>query len=159
MARVRKAKSDASEDAAPPVPVGPSPGSDDPEVPVTRKASGASRRRAAPLPPVSGPFSQVGLILGLAVCAFLGVALMSYHQGDPSFSTTASGPVRNLAGPVGAVLADALFQAFGYTAWGVIGLAAVFAVKLAGRPVGGPVTWLALLAGGSAAARAVGVTC
>jgi DNA segregation ATPase FtsK/SpoIIIE, S-DNA-T family len=61
------------------------------------------QRRAAEL---------IGLALGLAGVSLL-VALASYHPGDPSFDTASSVPVRNLAGPVGAVLADLLLQGFG----------------------------------------------
>jgi S-DNA-T family DNA segregation ATPase FtsK/SpoIIIE len=61
------------------------------------------QRRAAEL---------VGLALGLMGVGLL-VALASYHPGDPSFDTASSVPVRNLAGPIGAVLADLLLQGFG----------------------------------------------
>ncbi len=61
------------------------------------------QRRAAEL---------AGLALGLVGVSLL-VALVSYHPGDPSFDTASSVPVRNLAGPVGAVLADLLLQGFG----------------------------------------------
>ncbi|MBW4091702.1 MAG: cell division protein FtsK [Proteobacteria bacterium] len=61
------------------------------------------QRRAAEL---------TGFALGLAGVGLL-VALASYHPGDPSFDTASSGPVRNLAGPVGAALADLLLQGFG----------------------------------------------
>src|SRR5487761_2723264 len=40
-------------------------------------------------------------------------ALARYHAGDPSFDTASSVPVRNLAGPVGAAVADLLLQGFG----------------------------------------------
>ncbi|MGH7043117.1 MAG: DNA translocase FtsK 4TM domain-containing protein, partial [Acetobacteraceae bacterium] len=61
------------------------------------------QRRAAEL---------AGLALGLAGVGLL-VALASYHPGDPSLDTASSGPVHNLAGPVGAALADLLLQGFG----------------------------------------------
>ncbi len=61
------------------------------------------QRRAAEL---------IGFALGLAGVGLL-VALASYHPADPSLDTASSGPVRNLAGPVGAALADLLLQGFG----------------------------------------------
>ncbi len=61
------------------------------------------QRRAAEL---------TGLVLGVAGLCVL-VALASYHAGDPSFDTASSVPVRNLAGPVGAAVADLLLQGFG----------------------------------------------
>ncbi|HUZ63375.1 MAG TPA: DNA translocase FtsK 4TM domain-containing protein [Acetobacteraceae bacterium] len=53
-----------------------------------------------------------GLALGLVGLALL-LALVSYHAHDPSFDTASGAPVRNLAGPAGAVLADLLLQGFG----------------------------------------------
>ena len=52
------------------------------------------------------------LALGLAALGLL-VALLSYHSGDPSLDTASAGPVANLAGRPGAVVADLLLQAFG----------------------------------------------
>jgi len=53
-----------------------------------------------------------GLALGLFGLALL-VALACYDPRDPSLNTAASRHVTNLAGPVGAVLADLLLQGFG----------------------------------------------
>jgi S-DNA-T family DNA segregation ATPase FtsK/SpoIIIE len=53
-----------------------------------------------------------GLALGLFGLAFL-VALASYNPSDPSLNTATAQPARNLAGPVGAVLADLILQGFG----------------------------------------------
>ena len=52
-----------------------------------------------------------------AVTIIAALALASYHPGDPSFSTAAGGPARNLIGPVGAVIADALFALIGWPAY------------------------------------------
>ncbi|MGE5189730.1 MAG: DNA translocase FtsK [Gemmatimonadota bacterium] len=54
-------------------------------------------------------------ILFLTVGVFLTVALISFHQMDPSLSSwrSAVAPVRNWGGAVGAVLADLLLQLFG----------------------------------------------
>jgi S-DNA-T family DNA segregation ATPase FtsK/SpoIIIE len=57
----------------------------------------------------------IGLFVALAGLIIL-VALASYHPGDPSFNTATIGPVRNLAGPFGADLADALLQGVGIIA-------------------------------------------
>jgi DNA segregation ATPase FtsK/SpoIIIE, S-DNA-T family len=87
-----------------------------------------------------------GLALGLAGVALL-VALASYHPGDPSLDTASSVPVRNLAGPVGAVLADLLLQGFGVA--GVLpGLAILaWAWRVASRRgIGSPAARLAATA-------------
>ena len=86
---------------------------------------------------------QILLVAGLLVCAFLAVALASYHATDPSFSQAGAGAVRNLAGPAGAWMADVLLQVFGYGAWGGAVLAVLIARKLAGRPMGGVLAGLA----------------
>ncbi len=54
----------------------------------------------------------LGLLLGLLGLALL-VALACYDPRDPSLNTATSRHVSNLAGPVGAVLADLLLQGFG----------------------------------------------
>ena len=53
-----------------------------------------------------------GLLLGLLGLALL-VALASYDPRDPSLNTATSRHTGNLAGPVGAILADLLLQGFG----------------------------------------------
>jgi S-DNA-T family DNA segregation ATPase FtsK/SpoIIIE len=53
-----------------------------------------------------------GLLLGLLGLAIL-VALATYNPRDPSMNTATTRHVTNLAGPVGAVLADTLLQGFG----------------------------------------------
>ena len=54
----------------------------------------------------------IGLVLGLLGLALL-VALACYDPRDPSLNTATSRHTSNLAGPVGAVLADLLLQGFG----------------------------------------------
>jgi DNA segregation ATPase FtsK/SpoIIIE, S-DNA-T family len=54
----------------------------------------------------------IGLTLGLLGLAVL-VALACYDPRDPSLNTATSRHVSNLAGPVGAMLADLLLQGFG----------------------------------------------
>jgi len=64
------------------------------------------RRRTAEL---------AGVTLGLAAIALL-LALVTYDPIDPSFDTASGAPVHNLAGPVGAWLADFMLQGFGLAA-------------------------------------------
>ncbi|HVE22789.1 MAG TPA: DNA translocase FtsK 4TM domain-containing protein [Acidocella sp.] len=55
--------------------------------------------------------------LSAVCCALVGLAvllaLISYNPHDPSFDTASDSPVTNLAGPVGAILADLVLQGFG----------------------------------------------
>jgi DNA segregation ATPase FtsK/SpoIIIE, S-DNA-T family len=53
-------------------------------------------------------------ILGAALA--LAFALISYSPGDPALMTAAGGPVRNVLGPVGAMVADLLLTLFGLPA-------------------------------------------
>jgi len=55
---------------------------------------------------------MVGLTLGLVGLTIL-VALATYDPRDPSFNTATTRHAANLAGPVGATLADILLQGFG----------------------------------------------
>ena len=64
------------------------------------------RRRTAEL---------AGVLLGLAAITLL-LALASYDPIDPSLDTASGAAVHNLAGPVGAWLADFLLQGFGFAA-------------------------------------------
>ncbi len=56
-----------------------------------------------------------GLALGLAAIAFL-LALASYDPRDPSLDTASGAIPHNLAGPIGAWVADLLLQGFGLAA-------------------------------------------
>ncbi|MBL8334158.1 MAG: DNA translocase FtsK 4TM domain-containing protein [Rubrivivax sp.] len=95
-------------------------------------------------PPSSpGLRRQAVLLAGLVGLVLLLLALLTYHPGDPAFTTSGSGdPVRNKAGAAGAWLADILYFAFGWSAWWLL--------PVAGR------AWLSSLArslrGGQAAA-------
>ena len=69
---------------------------------------------------------EAAWIAGTLVALALGVALVSYQRGDPSFShSVAVSQIGNLAGRVGAWVADALLVAFGFSAyvWVVAALA------------------------------------
>jgi S-DNA-T family DNA segregation ATPase FtsK/SpoIIIE len=61
---------------------------------------------------------------------FLGLALVSYHQTDPSFSTAASGPPLNWMGYPGAWAADLALLGFGVVAVLLLPLLYAFARKL-----------------------------
>ena len=53
------------------------------------------------------------MAIGAATVA-LAAILFSYHPGDPSFSTAAGGPARNLLGNPGAMIADLVLALFGW---------------------------------------------
>jgi DNA segregation ATPase FtsK/SpoIIIE, S-DNA-T family len=63
---------------------------------------------------------MIGFV-GLSCAVLLTLSLLSYSPLDPSFNTSgpAAGvmPTRNWIGPVGAHMADAMFQVFGYAAF------------------------------------------
>ncbi|WP_204251279.1 DNA translocase FtsK 4TM domain-containing protein, partial [Elioraea rosea] len=95
------------------------------------------RRRASEIAGV------VSCALGLTVL----VALASHHPADPSLNTAGAGAVRNLAGPAGAALSDALLQGFGVAAV-LTGIAPlVWAWRLVShRPLGSPLARAGMLA-------------
>jgi S-DNA-T family DNA segregation ATPase FtsK/SpoIIIE len=80
----------------------------------------------------------LGLIVALAGVGLL-VALGSYDPADPSLNTATDRPVRNLAGPGGAIVADLLLQGFGFAGC-LPGIAALaWAFRLATQRGIGPV--------------------
>ena len=85
--------------------------------------------------------SLLGCTLG---STYLVVAMATYSSLDPAFSHTGAATVENAAGPAGAWLADVVFQIFGYGAWTLSALVLLFALKMAGRSLGG---WMSGLAG------------
>lgn len=58
----------------------------------------------------------LGIILGFAGLALL-VAVATHHSGDPSLSTATDAAPRNLAGPLGALVSDVLWQSCGWAAY------------------------------------------
>ena len=56
----------------------------------------------------------IGAIALTAAIVALGAILASYHPGDPSLSTAAGGPARNVLGGAGAVIADLTLALFGW---------------------------------------------
>ncbi|HEX5314338.1 MAG TPA: DNA translocase FtsK 4TM domain-containing protein, partial [Gammaproteobacteria bacterium] len=55
--------------------------------------------------------------LTAALAVVLAVALASFHPGDPSFTSTGTGAVRNLIGPAGAWTSDVLLLVLGLSAY------------------------------------------
>jgi S-DNA-T family DNA segregation ATPase FtsK/SpoIIIE len=61
---------------------------------------------------------EVALLLCCGATIFLLATLLSFHAGDPGWSSSGSGqPARNLAGPGGAWLASVLLSFLGYAAF------------------------------------------
>lgn len=61
---------------------------------------------------------EVGLIACLGVAAFMLLALLSFDPADPSWTQTGyHSDIRNIAGPVGAEVADILFAIFGWLSY------------------------------------------
>ena len=61
---------------------------------------------------------EVAMILSSALAMFMLLALLSFHQGDASWSQSgAYQEIQNAAGSIGAKCADFLFTWFGYTAY------------------------------------------
>ncbi|WP_375397739.1 DNA translocase FtsK 4TM domain-containing protein [uncultured Sphingomonas sp.] len=76
---------------------------------------------------------SIGMVTLLAA-----LALVTYHSGDPSLSTAAGGPARNLLGTPGALVADLAFTLFGPLAVLMLPVGGVVAVRLwRDEPVGG----------------------
>jgi S-DNA-T family DNA segregation ATPase FtsK/SpoIIIE len=77
-----------------------------------------ARRKIINRQDMNGPWNEIiGLILmGVGVVIIL--ALISYSSSDPSWNSTGGNlRTRNWIGPMGAKLADGLYQAFGIAAW------------------------------------------
>jgi len=70
-----------------------------------------------------------GVALGLAT-VLLGLALASYHSGDPSLNTASGGPARNLLGDAGAWISDLLFAIAGPAIALVLPVLLIFAWRL-----------------------------
>ena len=118
-------------------------------MPRTRSSSTRSTpRKRKSAQPAAAPnrwrvLRQLGLLVGILSCGFAGVALATYDAADPAFSRAGVGEVTNAGGPVGALVADVMVQLLGYGAGVLPLLGVVLAIKLAGRPLGGPVRALA----------------
>ncbi|MCT2399252.1 DNA translocase FtsK [Novosphingobium mangrovi (ex Huang et al. 2023)] len=71
-----------------------------------------------------------GAVVLFAAMAFLAIALLTYEQTDPSFSTAAGGEVHNWMGPAGALVADGALTLFGPVSALLVPMLWVFARKL-----------------------------
>ena len=82
-----------------------------------RSASGSGRFASAAVRAVlrRRMMELCGLFVAIGAIG-LGVALGSYNPADPSLNTATHGTTTNIAGPVGAVVADLLLQGFGFGA-------------------------------------------
>ena len=99
-----------------------------------------------------------GLAL-LGLSAACGIALVSWSVQDPSLNYAIQGPVRNLMGRPGAIVADILMQIMGIAAIALLAPPALAGVRLlAGRPLVRARLRLVLWLVGVAAAAAVAST-
>jgi len=73
---------------------------------------------------------MTGAVLLFAATIFLALALVSYAQTDPSWSTAAGGPAANWMGPAGAFVADRALLGFGFASALFVPLLYVFGRKL-----------------------------
>ncbi len=82
---------------------------------------------------------EILLLGGLFGSTFAMVSLLGWSATDPTWIHPGEGPVENPCGPVGALLAEGVFQLVGYGAWatffGMVGCV----LALAGRPA--PTPW------------------
>ena len=82
---------------------------------------------------------QIGALALLVAAAVLLLTLATYNPHDPSLDTSTARPATNLAGPVGAVVADFMLQSFGAVSLlPVLALLAWAWRAASGRGVGGP---------------------
>ncbi len=115
------------------------------------RARGSTKRRrpeVTPRPVLANPHLEQGLLIAaLAGAVYVLVTLATWSPADPSFTVSAPGSPSNLGGPLGAYVADLLYQGVGWAAWSVIGVAAWLVMRLAGRLVG---SWWNFALGGFA---------
>jgi S-DNA-T family DNA segregation ATPase FtsK/SpoIIIE len=85
----------------------------------------AARRSTTARQAPSGRFgTEVALLLGLVVLVFWLLALLSYSPMDAAWSTSGDGgAVRNRAGRLGALTADASYFLFGFSVWWCVAVA------------------------------------
>lgn len=109
----------------------------------TRKTSSRTRRTSTQNRP--SVIESVGSVIGehrrevmllvlLLGCTFAVVSLLGYTPTDPTLLHPGPGRVTNPCGPLGALIADLLFQALGYGAWLIFGGMVRTVLALAGRP-------------------------
>lgn len=110
------------------------------------RAKGTTKRRRPEAASPSRDGTRFGQISLLGLCAgsmFAAVSLASWSATDPSLSVSAGGPVANLGGPLGAYVADFLYQCIGWASWCVLLVGVWGVLRLAGRLAGS--WWNALI--------------
>ncbi|MFB0612160.1 FtsK/SpoIIIE family DNA translocase [Aurantiacibacter poecillastricola] len=96
----------------------------------TRAATQGADWRAAFRRSLARSAQLTGAVVLFAFTAFLALALVSYHQTDPSLSTAAGDTIGNWMGAPGAYVADLALTAFGWVSLLFLPLTYVFARKL-----------------------------
>src|SRR5262245_54045063 len=74
--------------------------------------------------------AMITAIAILVATGMVALALARYNSGDPSLSTAAGGPARNLLGWPGALVADFAYTLLGWPAWGMLAIGPVVAWRL-----------------------------
>ena len=80
-------------------------------------ASIQSDPRTKPRAPRNTRLNEIVAIALGALGALLLLCLVFFHPNDNSLNSTGAGETRNLVGPVGAYVSDALLQTFGLAAY------------------------------------------
>src|SRR5262249_39340851 len=88
---------------------------------------------------------EVALLAALVACTFAMVSLVGYGPGDPTWLHPGHGGVENPCGPLGALLADVLFQSLGAGAWATFLAMVATILALAGRPLLDPMKGVTFL--------------
>ncbi|MEW5862256.1 MAG: DNA translocase FtsK 4TM domain-containing protein [Pseudomonadota bacterium] len=91
----------------------------------------AQKSPAAPLPAkLKGLLREARWLLLAALAAYLALVLATFHRDDPGWSASATGAVvHNAGGAFGALVADRLLSAFGFSAWWWAALCVYFVVR------------------------------
>src|SRR5699024_2864400 len=84
---------------------------------MNRTSSKAQKALADDYPRLVRALREAALLLSLALCVYLFLALFTYSPQDAGFSSSGTGQVINAGGVAGAWLADALFSLFGAIAY------------------------------------------
>ena len=81
-------------------------------------AAAPKNAAATPLPArLTGLLREARWLALVAIAFYLFVVLLTYHYGDPGWSTSTRDVARNAGGQVGAAIADVLLSAFGLSAY------------------------------------------
>lgn len=78
---------------------------------------------------------ELALLVVLLSCTFAMIALLGYDSADPTWIHPGAGEVGNPCGPLGALIADALFTTVGHGAWVMFACMVGAMLSLAGRPL------------------------